>query len=98
MSNQTITVKYHTVKTHCYCCNQKLPVAQTIDKEIVISKETAQGWADWDVVEREDVESMVPEFIYDTISFFSAFMDEDFRVKDGEFERVKEFLLELVGQ
>lgn len=93
MSDHTITVKYHTLKSRCTCCNQKLPVAETINKEIVIDKETAYCWTDWDDVDPEDVESMVPDFVYDTISFYASNLFEDFTVEDGELERVKEFFL-----
>lgn len=99
MSDQTVTVKYRTTKSHCACCNQKLPVEETTDREIVISKGTAESWIDWDEVDMDDMEHMVREFVYETVDFYQPILFENFTVEDSEYEKVHEFLLrEFFGE
>ena len=95
MSNQTIVVKYQTKKNYCSCCDQKLPQAEISKiREIEFSKEIALNWVNWnEVVEfPEDMESMVPEFIHETISFFATNSYEKIIIEDSEVEKVKEFI------
>lgn len=102
MSNPTVTVQYKTQQHYCHCCHQKLPEVKTSKlMEFKISKEGALNWVDWNVVSvyPEDMESLVPEYIRETISFHTAESDEQILVEDSEIEIVKKFILsEVIDQ
>jgi hypothetical protein len=96
MSNPIVVVKYQTETKICSCCNQKLPNPKTSKvREFQFSKEGALGWADWHAAAEfpEDMDSMVPDFVYETISFFATNFDEKIIIEDSEIEKVKEFIL-----
>ncbi|WP_433943485.1 hypothetical protein [Paenibacillus sp. SN-8-1] len=95
-TNPNVSIKYQVKKVYCSCCNQKLPEPKTRDSEFKISKETALSWTDWDGMETEYIEDMIPEFVHETISFFATDSFERITVDKGEFERVKEFILNEV--
>lgn len=95
----SIVVKYQTEKHYCSCCNQKLPSVETSKvKEFEFNKDASLSWVNWNEVAQypEDMESMVPEFVYETISFFATNSDEKIIVEDSEIEKVKEFILREV--
>jgi hypothetical protein len=96
--NQTVTVKYQTKKAYCSCCEQKLPKAEVDNREIEFTVKNALDWVNWnEVVEyHEDMESMVPEFIYETISFWATDSHEKIMFEDSEVEKVKDFILREV--
>jgi hypothetical protein len=99
--DKTVVVKYQTQKSYCPCCNQKLPEIETSKtKEFKIDKETAMSWTNWNEVAEypEDMESMVPEFVHETIVFFSVNTPEKIIIDDSEVEKVKEFILHEVIQ
>ncbi|MFL1672595.1 hypothetical protein [Paenibacillus dendritiformis] len=96
MSDQIVVVKYKSEKRYCSCCNQKLPKAETSKiREFEFSKENALNWVNWnDVMEYpEDMESLVLDFIYETISFYATNSGEKIIIEDSEVEKVKEFIL-----
>lgn len=99
MQNQTIVVKYKTQKHYCSCCDQKLPNPKVSkEMEFEISKEGAMSWTNWhDYAEYpEDMESAVPEFVHEIISFHATNSYEKLIIEDSEVERVKEFILRAV--
>jgi hypothetical protein len=96
--SDTLTVKYKTEQTSCGCCHQKLPTPKMSKaREFTISKSGAMEWTDWEsaVEYQEDFESMVPDYIYDTINFHALDSHEHLVIEDSEIEKVKEFLLQL---
>lgn len=96
MSDSFVIVKYQTETSYCSCCDQKLPVPKTSKvKEYRFDKERAMRWVDWnEVVEYpEDVEKMVPEFVYETIGFYAADSFAKVIIEPSEIEKVKELIL-----
>ncbi|MFB7817397.1 hypothetical protein ACFC0X_24910 [Paenibacillus chitinolyticus] len=94
--SESVTVKYKAEQIYCGCCNQKLPIPKiSKERNFTISKDGALNWTNWDeVVEyQEDLESMVPEFVYETIRFYAVDHDERVIVEGSEIEKVKGFLL-----
>lgn len=96
MSEPIVIVKYQTEKHYCSCCDQKLqnPVLSKV-KEFKFDKERALQWTNWNeaVEYPEDIESMVGDFVYETISFYAADSFVKIIIDDGEIARVKEFIL-----
>lgn len=96
MPNQKVVVKYQTRKHYCSCCDQKLPTPKTSKvKNFVISKDNTLSWASWDEAAEypEDIERMVPEFVYETIRFWAVDSDVKVIIEDSEIERVKSWIL-----
>lgn len=99
MDNQTVAVKYQTQISHCSCCNQKLPQKELSKiKEFQINKETAESWTDWNAAAQfpEDLESLVSEFIYETIRFFSVHSNEKIIIEDSEEDKVRQWILTVI--
>lgn len=96
MSNPTIIVEYKTQKQYCPCCHQKLEKAEVSQvRTMEFSKDTALSWAPWkEIVEYpEDMDSIIPEYVYETISFFATNSYEKIIVEDSEIEKVKSWIL-----
>lgn len=91
-----ITVKYKAEQNYCGCCHQKLQTPKVSkEREFTISREGALMWTDWNAVAdyQEDLESMVPDYVYDTINFHALNGNEHLVIEDSEIARVKEFLI-----
>lgn len=96
----TIAVEYKTQKKYCSCCHQKLEKPEVSKvKTMTFSKDTALSWAPWpEIVEYpEEMESLVPEYVHETISFFSADSYEKIIVENSEIEKVKTWLINEVA-
>lgn len=99
MENESIIVTYKTQKSYCPCCNQMLPQVETSGpKNFEIAKETAECWTDWDTVAEfpEDMDSLVDEFIHETISFFSVNTLEKIIIEDSQVDKVREWILTVI--
>lgn len=95
----TVIINYKTRKDYCHCCEQKLPNAKTSgNREFVISKDDVMGSRDWkEVLEFEDdFQSIVEEYIYETISFFATNSYEKIFIENSEFEKVKQLIKHAV--
>lgn len=94
--SETLTLKYKAEQIFCGCCHQKLPTPKmSKEREFTISKSGAMSWTDWEaVVEwQEELGSMVPEYVHDTISFHALGGNETLIIEESEIEKVKEFLI-----
>jgi hypothetical protein len=99
IANPNVVIKYQTQKHYCTCCNQKLPNPEMSKvREFKISKEDALQWAPWHEAAEfpEDMESMVPDFVYGTIDFFATNSNEKIIIENSEIEKVREFILRVV--
>lgn len=97
--DQTVIVKYQTRIEYCQCCEQKLPNTKISDiREFEFSKENLMSWTDWrEVAEfEEDLDAIVQEYVYETISFFATSSGTKILIDDNEFEKVKEFILKEI--
>lgn len=95
----SITVEYKTQKSYCSCCHQKLEKPETSKvKTMEFSKETALSWAPWTEIaeDPEDMESLVPEYVRETIYFFAASSLEKVIVEKSEIEKVKSWIVNHV--
>jgi hypothetical protein len=96
---ETVVVKYKTEKHLCSCCWQKLPEPKVSkEMEFIISKVGVMQYAEWvDIAEYpEDMDSIVPEYVHETIAFHATFSEERILVDDSEIEKVKEFILRVI--
>ena len=97
--NSTIDINYRTRKEYCQCCNQKLPNVKTSEiKEFEFDKDilkTAVNWEEFAEFE-EDLQDIIREYIYETISFFATRSDERLIIDNKEFEKVKQFIYDEV--
>jgi hypothetical protein len=99
MSNPAVIVKYKTLTYHCSCCEQKLPEPKIGKlREFTFSKDTAESYADWNSASEfpEDMERMVPDFVYETIRFYAVDSDVKVVIEPSEIEKVREFILREV--
>lgn len=96
MSESTIVVEYKTQKQYCPCCHQKLEKAEVSKvRTMVFDKKTALSFAPWKEIAEcpEEVEDIVPEYVYETISFFATNSNEKIIVEENEIEKVKAWIL-----
>jgi len=96
MSNSTISVEYKTQKKYCPCCYQKLVNAEVSKvRTMELDKESALSWAPWKEIAEypEDMESLVPDYVYETISFFAADSHEKIIIEESEIEKVRSWIL-----
>ncbi len=100
--NETIVISYTTVRDHCSCCQQKLPKPITNKvNQFEFSKCSASSWTDWDAYAEypEDLESIVPEYVYETLRFFAVSSYDKLIVEDSEIQKVKKWLQKhVIGQ
>lgn len=97
--NPTVSVKYKTEKCYCSCCDQKLPTPQVSkEMEFLISREGAMYYAEWKEIAEypEDLENIVPQYVYETIFFHATSSYEKVIIEDSEIEKVKKFILREV--
>ena len=96
----SVVVKYRTEQRYCHCCGQEFPeVKKSNLQEIEFTKKTALNWTDdWGLIAEfpEDLESLVSEFIHQTIDFWILGSNERCIVEDSEIEKVTEFILREV--
>lgn len=96
---ETVVVKYKTEKHLCSCCWQKFPSPKVSEEmEFTISKDGAMQYVEWnDLAEYpEDMESIVPEYVHETISFHATSSEEKILVDDSEIEKVRDFIMRVV--
>lgn len=99
--NRTIIIEYKMREDYCQCCNQKLPDSKISGiRELEISKENLmehfgdlKGLMEFE----EDLEEIISEFVYETISFFATNSYENIIIENSEFDKVKQFILKEVS-
>lgn len=96
MSNSSVTVRYRTKKTYCNCCGQTVKDASPSPvREFEFTKEGfsnyGENWGDYLEYE-EDLQQVVPEYVYETISFFATSSDDKIIIEHSEIEKVIEFI------
>ncbi|OMF30935.1 hypothetical protein [Paenibacillus sp. FSL H8-0259] len=97
-----ITVNYVTQRSHCECCEQRLPQVETSKvKQFMIKTEDVTDWAKleyWEssYVGADEFFDMVREFTNETIQFFAADMYDHVVIEKTELERVNEFIVREV--
>lgn len=92
----TVTVQYRTQKLYCSCCNQALPEPKISDvQNFEFTKDTALSWSsDWnELTKYEDLDAIVEEFVYETISFHSWDSNASFQIEASENLKVQEMIL-----
>ncbi|MCA1064697.1 hypothetical protein QTG56_24105 (plasmid) [Rossellomorea sp. AcN35-11] len=97
--SKTIVVKYRTEKSHCQCCDQKLPKPKiSEDKEFEFSIERTKQWVDWKEIAEfdEDLGDIVNDYVYQTISFFATSSYDGLIIESSEYDKVKKFILEEI--
>jgi hypothetical protein len=65
------------------------------------SKRGASHWTDWDAYAEypDELESVVPEYVYETLRFFAVSSYDKLSVEDSEIQKVKEWLQKhVIGQ
>lgn len=98
--SDVITVKYKTRKDYCHCCDQYIKNAKTSDfKEFDFCKEKIMEWQDWTEFKeyKEDVEEIVSEYAYETISFFATSSDEKVFIDKSQLSKLINFVLGQVS-
>lgn len=97
-----ITVNYVTKKSHCECCEQRLPQVETSKvKQFTIKLEDVTDWAEhesWEssYVSPDEFTDMVREFTYEIIHFHAADMFDRVVIEKTELDKVKEFIMREV--
>jgi hypothetical protein len=93
-----IVIKYKTKTNFCTCCGQEVQNAkESHEKEFTLTKESFLEWTDdWDEVVKykEDLDGMVEEFVYETISFFATSSFTNILIDQTEFDKAKKFVIE----
>lgn len=95
----TVIIEYRTRKDYCQCCYQKLPNPKTSDiRDFELSKQNLIEYGNWKEIAEfeEDLEEVVRDYIYNTISFFATSSYENILIENSEFDKVKEFILNEV--
>jgi hypothetical protein len=93
--SDSVVVKYKTRREYCPCCNQKLLTPKTSEiKEFEFTKESINNWVNWKAIiaNDDDFDSVVNDFIYETIDFFATTEDKFF-IDKSEVEKIKKFIL-----
>ncbi|MFK7678651.1 hypothetical protein ACI3ER_11475 [Bacillus sp. Wb] len=99
--SEIIAIKYKTRKDYCSCCDQPIKDAKTSDfKEFDFSKEKLINWQDWRQYKefKEDIQEMVQEYAFETISFFATSSDERVFIEQPELNKLVNFILEQVNK
>lgn len=98
--DKKVVVEYKTKQDFCQCCNQKIPEPKTsTSREFEFNKKNAIHWLgnDWkDIEDEEELDELVEEYVYSTISFFATSSDAKLLIDKNEIEKVKKFILEEV--
>lgn len=98
--SEVITIKYKTRKEYCPCCEQRIENAETSDfKEFDFSKEKLLGMQDWEHYKefKEDVQEVVTEYAFNTISFFATSSDETVFIDQPELDKLVNFVFEQIN-
>lgn len=96
---KSVTVEYKTKKSYCDCCGQEVANPRVSDlREYVISEELVRGWGDFKfIIEHEDdLNDMVEEFVYETISFFTVGSGAQIVIENDQLDKVKGFVRDLL--
>ncbi|WP_339314649.1 hypothetical protein [Paenibacillus sp. FSL M7-0896] len=99
-----IIVDYITKRSHCTCCEQRLPQVKTSKvKQFTIRTEDVTDWAEqeyWEssYVGPEEFAEMVKEFTNEIIQFHAADMFDLVVIEKTELDRVNEFIVREVLQ
>jgi hypothetical protein len=97
--SKSVVINYKTRREYCPCCEQKLPNPKTSEtKEFEFTKESAMNWcSDWNAVvqDKDDFQSVVQDFVSETIDFFATTEDR-LLIDKSEIEKVKKFILKAV--
>lgn len=97
-----ITVNYVTQRSHCTCCEQRLPQLKTSKvKQFTIKPEDVTDWAEYEYWESsyvgpEEFAEMVREFTNEIIQFHAADMFDLVVIEKTELDRMNEFIVREV--
>jgi hypothetical protein len=100
--SEKVRVEYRTEQDHCKCCGHKLEKPKTSEiREFYLSKDDCFDWLDeenWKIEaeDEEELQQMVEEFVYESISFFATSSYEVIHIERSELAKVKQFILEKV--
>lgn len=93
----SVTVEYTTQTLYCSCCNQPLKEAKVSEvQKALFTVETAESWSDaWPEIVKypEDMDDIIADFVYETISFWAVDSNRRILIEDGEYEKVKQLIL-----
>lgn len=93
-----ITVNYVTRRSHCECCEQRLPQVKTSKvKQFTIKPDDVTDWAEHEMwessyVDPEEFSEMVSEFTNEIIQFHAADMFDSIVIEKTELDRMNEFI------
>lgn len=97
ISNEKITVKYQTAEEYCRCCNREFKELEYGEvREFDITLKALFEWAGWTSIDNiypEEIESVVEEYLSNTISFYSTNHNERIRFCEGVLEGVNQLVL-----
>ena len=94
INKDPIIVKYRKKQNECKCCGR--PFTENEFGELRLFEVTMKGlfeWADWreddlEIIHLEDLDQMVSEWLYDTISFYACGMEDSLLIDKSEGERI----------
>lgn len=88
-----VTVKYKTRRDTCNCCGQDLIKHEISNgREFDFYLKDIKQYENWNLVEDEEMEDVLDEFIHNTISFYATNNDDMVILLDGEIEKFLSFI------
>lgn len=89
LKNAVWAVKYRTVKEFCSCCDKELDEPEISKvRKFYFSPQDIKDYGDWSLLEEEELEDEIPEFIYGTINSYAVRGDEGIQFSDGELDKI----------